>query len=165
VTGGQTAAQARRKKPKGKAVVNTAPAAAAPDTAAAKRVSRALPQFSSLQTVSVLWSCYSKGYNGGQAWEVQEQQGPEWRQGERKRWCELKKVIDEVKYVAVQNQQSYEWAAQQLDEEMKQINKGIAHFIKKVVGPQVTLRKSAAANAVAAATAAAAAAAAAGGPQ
>jgi hypothetical protein len=97
VTGGQTAAQARRKKPKGKAVVITAPAAAAPDTAVAKRVSQALPQFSSLRTVSVLWSCYSKGYNGGQAWEVQEQQGPEWRQGERKRWCELKKVIDEVK--------------------------------------------------------------------
>ncbi|KAF6255562.1 hypothetical protein COO60DRAFT_1641403 [Scenedesmus sp. NREL 46B-D3] len=130
--------------------------AAAAAAAGAKRVGKALPAFSALSTVPTLWSCYSKGYNGGQAWQVQEQQGTSWRRGERKRWCELKKVIDEVKYVAVQNQNSYEWAAQQLDDEMKQGKHSIAHFIKKVVGPRVTQRENAAAAAKAAAAAAAA---------
>jgi hypothetical protein len=85
---------------------------------------------------------------------VQEEQGTAWRRGERKRWFELKKVIDEVKHVAVQNQKSYEWAAEQLDEERQQSKKSITHFIKNVVGPRVTQRQSAAA-AAAAATAAA----------
>jgi hypothetical protein len=106
--------------------------------------------------VTSLWSCYSKGNNGSQPWEVLEQQGKAWRRGERKRWHELEKAIDEVKYVAVKNSKSYEWAAAQLDEEMKQV-KGIAHFIKKVVGPRVTQRRKAAADAAAAAAAAAAA--------
>jgi hypothetical protein len=107
--------------------------------------------------VSILWTCYSKGSNGAQAWEVLEAQGTAWRRGERKRWFELKKMIDEVKHVAVQNQKSYEWAAQQLDAEMQQSKTSITHFIKNVVGPRVTQRGSAAAAAAAAAPAAAAA--------
>jgi hypothetical protein len=154
----QAAAQQQPKKPKGQphAATATTAAAATPAPAAAGKHVKALPAFSSLQTVSTLWSCYSKGCNGSQPWELLEQQGPGWRLGERKSWCELKKVIDEVKYVAVQNSKSYEWAAQQLDEEMAQGKHSIGKFIKEVVGARVTQRQKAAAEAAAAEAAAAA---------
>jgi hypothetical protein len=95
IAGDTGIAAAQRKQQHGKTTAAAAAAAAAaapqaaavpaPRGAAAKRVCKALPPFSTLRSVTTLWSCYSKGNNGSQPWEVLEQQGKAWRHGERRR--------------------------------------------------------------------------------
>lgn len=108
--------------------------------AEASQQCKALPPYRDITNVVHLWQLYEGSSSGSLGWQAQEAMGKTWRKGERKRWCELLKVIREVERLAKGKKIQAERAAAIMDAERG--DSSMANYIKNVLPEKLAAREA-----------------------
>jgi len=98
--------------------------------ALASKTAKAIPALGTVSSIEALWSFWTKGYNGGRAWQDQEKEGTAWRRNERKRYAEVKVVFDEIQFMACAQRIAPEDAAALLEQQRQRGHHKMPAFVK-----------------------------------